>query len=57
MLMDMLGDIFGRRWAFNLTIGITSIFGLIAAGSPGPARGEAAYCGEVGGAGGSQPDG
>ncbi|MCJ1460729.1 hypothetical protein MMC28_011111 [Mycoblastus sanguinarius] len=27
-------DIFGRRWAFNLTIGITSIFGLIAAGSP-----------------------
>jgi len=28
------GDIFGRRWAFNLTIGITSVFGLIAAGSP-----------------------
>ncbi|ORY17772.1 major facilitator superfamily domain-containing protein [Clohesyomyces aquaticus] len=27
-------DIFGRRWAFNLTIGVTSIFGLIAAGSP-----------------------
>ncbi|KAF2748070.1 MFS general substrate transporter [Sporormia fimetaria CBS 119925] len=27
-------DLFGRRWAFNLTIGITSIFGLIAAGSP-----------------------
>jgi len=27
-------DIFGRRWAFNLTIGITSVFGLIAAGSP-----------------------
>lgn len=27
-------DIFGRRWAFNLTIGITAIFGLIAAGSP-----------------------
>jgi MFS family permease len=27
-------DVFGRRWAFNLTIGITSIFGLIAAGSP-----------------------
>lgn len=25
---------FGRRWAFNLTIGITSVFGLIAAGSP-----------------------
>lgn len=28
------GDLFGRRWAFNLTIGITSVFGLIAAGSP-----------------------
>ncbi|KAI9842013.1 MAG: hypothetical protein M1838_003316 [Thelocarpon superellum] len=27
-------DIFGRRWAFNLTLGITSVFGLIAAGSP-----------------------
>lgn len=27
-------DIFGRRWAFNLTIGITGVFGLIAAGSP-----------------------
>ncbi|CAI6340653.1 unnamed protein product [Periconia digitata] len=27
-------DIFGRRWAFNLTIGITAVFGLIAAGSP-----------------------
>ena len=27
-------DIFGRRWAFNLTLGITSAFGLIAAGSP-----------------------
>ncbi|KAF1947983.1 MFS general substrate transporter [Clathrospora elynae] len=27
-------DIFGRRWAFNLTIGITATFGLIAAGSP-----------------------
>ncbi len=27
-------DIFGRRWAFNLTIGITSVFGLIAAGAP-----------------------
>lgn len=26
-------DIFGRRWAFNLTIGITSVFGMIAAGS------------------------
>ncbi|KAF2660539.1 MFS general substrate transporter [Lophiostoma macrostomum CBS 122681] len=27
-------DIFGRRWAFNLTIGVTGVFGLIAAGSP-----------------------
>jgi MFS family permease len=27
-------DIFGRRWAFNLTLGITAVFGLIAAGSP-----------------------
>ncbi|KAF2501803.1 MFS general substrate transporter [Lophium mytilinum] len=27
-------DIFGRRWAFNLTIGITAVFGMIAAGSP-----------------------
>jgi MFS family permease len=27
-------DIFGRRWAFNLTLGVTSVFGLIAAGSP-----------------------
>lgn len=27
-------DIFGRRWAFNLTIGITAVFGLVAAGSP-----------------------
>lgn len=27
-------DIFGRKWAFNLTIGITSVFGLISAGSP-----------------------
>lgn len=27
-------DIFGRRWGFNLTIGLTSIFGLVAAGSP-----------------------
>lgn len=27
-------DIFGRRWAFNLTIGITGVFGLVAAGSP-----------------------
>ncbi|KAI1525272.1 ProP Permease of the major facilitator superfamily, partial [Pyrenophora tritici-repentis] len=28
-------DVFGRRWAFNLTIGITAVFGLAAAGSPG----------------------
>ena len=27
-------DVFGRKWAFNLTIGITAVFGLIAAGSP-----------------------
>ncbi|PYI20102.1 MFS general substrate transporter [Aspergillus japonicus CBS 114.51] len=27
-------DVFGRRWAFNMTIAITAIFGLIAAGSP-----------------------
>ena len=27
-------DIFGRKWAFNLTIGVTSVFGLVAAGSP-----------------------
>ena len=27
-------DLFGRRWAFNLTIGITATWGLIAAGSP-----------------------
>ncbi|PGH26493.1 hypothetical protein AJ80_01807 [Polytolypa hystricis UAMH7299] len=27
-------DIYGRRWAFNLTIGITAVFGMIAAGSP-----------------------
>jgi MFS family permease len=27
-------DIFGRRWAFNLTLGITGVFGMIAAGSP-----------------------
>lgn len=25
---------FGRRWAFNLTLGVTGCFGLIAAGSP-----------------------
>ncbi|KAJ5681439.1 MFS siderochrome iron transporter 1 [Penicillium maclennaniae] len=28
-------DVFGRRWAFNLTIGITAVFGLAAAASPG----------------------
>lgn len=27
-------DIYGRRWAFNLTIGITAVFGLASAGSP-----------------------
>lgn len=27
-------DVFGRRLAFNLTLGVTSVFGLIAAGSP-----------------------
>ncbi|RAL11929.1 putative sugar transporter [Aspergillus homomorphus CBS 101889] len=27
-------DVFGRRWAFNMTIAITAVFGLIAAGSP-----------------------
>ncbi|KAK2761201.1 hypothetical protein FQN54_001722 [Arachnomyces sp. PD_36] len=27
-------DVFGRKWAFNLTIGITAVFGLVAAGSP-----------------------
>ncbi|EEH50550.1 uncharacterized protein PADG_06629 [Paracoccidioides brasiliensis Pb18] len=27
-------DIYGRRWAFNLTIGITAVFGLVAAASP-----------------------
>jgi len=27
-------DIFGRKWGFNLTLGITAIFGLVAAGSP-----------------------
>lgn len=27
-------DQFGRRWAFNLTLGVTSVFGLIAASSP-----------------------
>ncbi|WFD44148.1 hypothetical protein MPSI1_002814 [Malassezia psittaci] len=27
-------DWFGRKWAFSLTLGFTSVFGLIAAGSP-----------------------
>ncbi|KAI0798733.1 major facilitator superfamily domain-containing protein [Xylaria sp. FL0064] len=27
-------DIFGRRWAFNLTLGVTAVWGLIAASSP-----------------------
>lgn len=27
-------DIFGRRWGFNLTLGITSVFGMLAASSP-----------------------
>ena len=27
-------DIFGRKWAFNLTLGVTAIWGLIAAGAP-----------------------
>ncbi|SPQ17931.1 dd240813-eb38-4042-aaf6-cc0899c88052 [Thermothielavioides terrestris] len=27
-------DVFGRRWAFNLTLGITAVFGMAAAGSP-----------------------
>ncbi|KAK2858484.1 hypothetical protein FQN49_004683 [Arthroderma sp. PD_2] len=27
-------DMYGRKWAFNLTIGITAVFGLAAAGSP-----------------------
>ncbi|KAI0158301.1 major facilitator superfamily domain-containing protein [Xylariaceae sp. FL1272] len=27
-------DVFGRRWAFNLTLGITALWGIVAAGSP-----------------------
>ena len=27
-------DIFGRRWGFNLTLGITGLFGMLAASSP-----------------------
>ncbi|KAL1876425.1 hypothetical protein VTK73DRAFT_9291 [Phialemonium thermophilum] len=27
-------DVFGRKWAFNLTLGLTAFWGMIAAGSP-----------------------
>lgn len=27
-------DVFGRKWAFNLTLGLTALWGLVAAGSP-----------------------
>lgn len=27
-------DIFGRKWAFNLTLGLTAVWGLVAAGAP-----------------------
>jgi MFS family permease len=27
-------DIFGRKWAFNLTLGLTALWGMVAAGSP-----------------------
>jgi len=27
-------DIFGRKWGFNLTLGITGVFGMLAASSP-----------------------
>ena len=27
-------DVFGRRWGFNLTLGVTAVFGMIAASSP-----------------------
>jgi MFS family permease len=27
-------DIFGRKWGFNLTLGVTAVFGMIAASSP-----------------------
>jgi MFS family permease len=27
-------DVFGRKWAFNLTLGVTAFFGMIAASSP-----------------------
>jgi hypothetical protein len=34
MLWGFSCDVFGRKWAFNLTLGVTGVFGLIAAGSP-----------------------
>lgn len=27
-------DVFGRKWAFNLTLGLTAVFGMVAASSP-----------------------
>lgn len=27
-------DVFGRRWAFNATLGVTAVFGMLAASSP-----------------------
>jgi MFS family permease len=27
-------DVFGRKWAFNLTLGLTALWGIVAAGSP-----------------------
>ena len=27
-------DVFGRKWAFNLTLGLTAVWGMIASGSP-----------------------
>ena len=27
-------DVFGRKWAFNLTLGVTAVFGMIAASAP-----------------------
>jgi MFS family permease len=27
-------DVFGRRWPFNLTLGVTAVFGMLAASSP-----------------------
>jgi hypothetical protein len=31
---QLVGAIFGRKWAINLTLGVTGVFGLIAAGTP-----------------------